>query len=164
MIKGFSNEPSSNEGKTNTWLTPPGIISDLGPFDLDPCAADYQPWKTAARHFTKKVDGLSRQWDGFVWMNPPYGRSTGTWMEKIARHGNGIALVFARTETRMFFESIWKKADALRFVKGRIGFYRPSGKEMGSAAAPSVLVAYGIKAVCRLRTSKIEGFFLDLRR
>ncbi len=40
-------------------------------------------------------------------LNPPYGEQTERWLAKLAKHGNGIALVYARTETKMFFDSVW---------------------------------------------------------
>ena len=43
---------------------------------------------------------------------------------KILEYGNGIALVFARTDTR-WFHNYATKADILCFVKGRLAFYRP---------------------------------------
>lgn len=93
----------STSMKEETWLTPPYIIQALGPFCLDPCAATDQPWSTAVTQFTKPENGLARDWFGFVWCNPPYGRHTGAWLNKLADHGNGLALIFARTETAMFF-------------------------------------------------------------
>lgn len=128
------------------WLTPPEIVRALGSFDLDPCSPICRPWDTAANHFNVNDDGLNREWTGRVWMNPPYGTETGKWLAKLAAHGNGIALIFARTETRMFFESIWPVADALCFIKGRIIFRTVDGKPgKHSGGAPSVLVAYGQK-------------------
>ncbi|WP_223160903.1 phage N-6-adenine-methyltransferase [Salinicola aestuarinus] len=84
------------------WLTPPSILEALGSFDLDPCSPVERPWDTASEHLTLHDDGLSAAWRGRVWLNPPYGRETGLWLEKLAEHGDGIALVFARTETEMF--------------------------------------------------------------
>jgi len=46
-------------------------------------------------------------------MNPPYGNRTKQWMKKMAEHDNGIALIFARTETRIFFPYIWDYADSI---------------------------------------------------
>ena len=43
-------------------------------------------------------------------MNPPYGSETPKWLKKLSEHGNGIALIYARTETRMFFNYVWDKA------------------------------------------------------
>lgn len=84
------------------WLTPPEIIKAFPEFDLDPCAPINRPWPTARAHYTKDDDGLQKDWQGCVWMNPPYGSECQKWLAKLAEHGNGIALVFARTETKMF--------------------------------------------------------------
>lgn len=81
------------------WLTPPEIVHALGDFDLDPCAPVRRPWSTATHHYTVLDNGLTKPWFSRVWMNPPYGRETGIWLNKLAVHGDGIALVFARTET-----------------------------------------------------------------
>lgn len=129
---------------SDTWLTPPHIIDALGPFDLDPCAAINQPWKTAEQHYTIEDNGLLKPWHGRVWLNPPYGRETGTWLARLAVHGDGIALIFARTETAMFFEYVWGMASALLFLEGRLHFHRIDGRRAAAnAGAPSVLVAYG---------------------
>lgn len=146
------------------WLTPPEIISKLGPFDLDPCSPGTRaPWKTASNHYTVEDDGLSRHWFGRVWLNPPYGRETGTWLAKLAEHGNGIALTFARTETEMFFREVWSKANALVFIRGRLHFYHVDGRRAkANAGAPSILIAYGEENVEKLRSCGI-GHFLTLR-
>ena len=50
--------------------------------------------------------------------------------------------MFARTETEMFVEAVWKRATALRFLFGRLYFHRPDGRRAeANAGAPSVLVA-----------------------
>lgn len=105
------------------WLTPPEILKAFGPFDLDPCAPITRPWSMAARHYDINDDGLQQEWAGFVWLNPPYGSNTGKWLARMAEHGNGIALIFARTETDMFFRYVWEKADALLFLRGRLTFH-----------------------------------------
>jgi hypothetical protein len=82
---------------TDSWITPRWLIDRLGPFDLDLCACTPQPWPCAARQYTEADNGLLMPWDGLVWLNPPYGRATGAWLNRLALHGEGIALVFART-------------------------------------------------------------------
>jgi len=139
------------------WLTPPNIPRALGQFDLDPAAPVNRPWDTARQHYTIIDDGLKKPWFGRVWMNPPYGRETGIWLEKLRKHGNGIALIFARTETRMFFKCIWPGADAILFLRGRLAFYHVDGTVGGHAGAPSCLVAFGRKNVDALRACKLEG-------
>ena len=131
--------------KSDEWLTPPDIIWALGaPFDLDPCCPPIMPWSTARKHFCKAQDGLSQKWEGRVWLNPPFGKEAAKWMAKLAEHGNGIALIPARTETRMFFESVWDRATAICFLRGRPHFYRVDGTRAPfNSGAPICLVAYG---------------------
>src|SRR6185312_6793869 len=118
-LKGMTGHHSRVSLK-DEWLTPPEIIDALGPFDLDPCAPleSEAPWPTAAAHYTIEDDGLDPclPWSGRVWCNPPYGDNTGDWLRRLADHGNGIALIFARTETAAFFATVWDRADAVAFL------------------------------------------------
>ncbi len=143
-MRGMSGHQSAR-AQSVEWETPPAIIAALGPFDDDVCAPD-QVW-----------DGLSRDWKGRVWCNPPYGRNVEAWMEKMACHGRGSALVFARTETRWFGNWVWPHATALLFIYGRLHFYRQGRRAEANAGAPSVLIAYGDYDAYRLRASAIPG-------
>ena len=154
--RAWSHERSPT-GKCE-WLTPPEIIRALGRFDLDPCAPRHRPWPTARCHYTVAEDGLRQAWFGRVWLNPPYGRETPRWLARLAEHGNGVALIFARTETRMFFQYIWAAAQAVLFLRGRLTFYNPDGSRPGnSGGAPSCLVAYGWHNVAALAASGLDG-------
>jgi ethanolamine utilization protein EutQ (cupin superfamily) len=96
-------------------------------------------------------------------MNPPYGNHAATWLERLAKHGDGIALVFARTETRMFFDWVWPYASAMLFIEGRLHFHRPDGtRAKANSGAPSVLIAYGHEAAQRLITSDIPGARVEI--
>lgn len=149
--------------KTDEWLTPPRIIKNLGRFDLDPCAAINQPWSTAEHHYTVMDDGLLQPWFGRVWCNPPYGKETGRWLDRLSIHGNGIALTFARTETKMFFRYVWPRADAVLFIKGRLHFYDINGQRApANSGGPSILIAYGYNNVNALKNCDIEGKLLEL--
>lgn len=154
---------------TDVWLTPPPLLVKLGAFDLDPCSPLNRPWDTAKTHYTIEDDGLNQPWFGRVWMNPPYGRGMDKWMLKLKHHaqtgaGTGIALIFARTETKTFFDYVWDGADAILFIKGRIKFFTPEGKEAGTAGSPSVLIAYGEQEIETLRNSGIPGKLLLLKK
>lgn len=86
-------------------------------------------------------------------MNPPYDRRViNRWMDKLATHGMGIALVFARTETAWFHDQVWKRANAVFFFEGRLDFYTPQGLRANfNCGAPSCLAAYGYGCTERLR-------------
>jgi hypothetical protein len=163
MRQGFLHGFRSAEAK-DEWLTPPSIIAALGAFDLDPCSPVAAPWPTAKKHLTVKDDGLMQQWIGRVWLNPPYGNETGKWMQRIAEHGCGVALVFARTETEWFFESVWGVADAIFFLKGRIAFYHVNGERGDAAGAPSVLIAYGDANVHAIQSSGLNGYLVRMTK
>lgn len=146
--------------RSDVWLTPPELLARLGVFDLDPCAApEPRPWETARRHFALPAhDGLVLPWTGRVWLNPPYSRSAVRWLERMAEHGHGTALAFARTETRWFIDYVWDAATAALFLHGRIHFHRADGsRAVANAGAPSVLVAYGEPDAEQLSRSGIPG-------
>jgi hypothetical protein len=129
---------------TDEWLTPPEILAALGAFDLDPCAPVVRPWAMARHHFTVRDDGLSKPWAGRVWCNPPFGREAVKWLRRMVQHGDGIALVPARTETAMFYECVWGVADAVLFIRGRPHFHRVDGSRAAfNSGAPIALIAYG---------------------
>lgn len=162
----FDTRTAKDLTKTE-WLTPPSILKALGEFDLDPCAPINRPWDMAKRHYTIEDDGLLQEWGGKevrVYCNPPYGTGMERWIKRLKEHGNGIALIFARTEIKMWFDHIWYDADALLFIKGRLDFYHVTGeKGKSSSGAPSVLVAYGADNAWCLENCGIAGRFIDLR-
>lgn len=149
---GFSHESTKN--KTVEWYTPKYIFDAIGIFfDLDPCSPgkDIVPWVPARQVLTIADDGLMAKWTGNVWLNPPYGPRTPYWLERLALHGTGIALLFARTDAK-WFHSFVSMADAVCFVRGRIRFVSEAYSEdyanqqhepKDSPGAGSMLIAYG---------------------
>ena len=153
MRASLSGHQSASANSVD-WLTPPEWIAALGAFDLDPCTPVAMPWSTAARRYSLPDDGLALPWTGRVWCNPPFGSAAADWLRKCAAHGNAIALIPARTETRMFYESVWSRADAVCFVRGRPHFHRPDGSRASfNSGAPICLVAYGTRNVLALERS-----------
>jgi len=151
--------------KTVDWHTPPEIFTALNmEFDLDVASpiggVDWIPTKN---YYTEIDDGLKQDWYGTVWCNPPYGRDTYKWLKKFIEHNEGIALVFARTDTTWFHELV-AKADSILFTKGRLCFYKNGKKpeKQDRAASGSLLVACGDSSVEALKNSGL-GYFIDLR-
>ena len=111
------------------WYTPTEVIervvSMFGTIDLDPCSNSGDPRIPAQKHYREADNGLDQPWRGKVYMNPPYGREIGAWVDKLAEefeYGNvpeAIALVPARTDT-----SWWAHLPAATvcFVTGRLSF------------------------------------------
>jgi hypothetical protein len=149
------------------WLTPPAWIAALGTFDLDPCAALRMPWSTARVMWDRADDGLSRAWQGRVWLNPPYGtpRVIEPWMARMATHRDGIALIFARTETACWFKYVWGVAHSVLFVAGRPHFYDVQGQRApGNSGAPVALIAYTAADRGALEGSGIRGKLVTMER
>ena len=136
---GYAHDGDDSHDTPESFYRP--IARAVGGFDLDPCAS--QTSDLADRNVTKDEDGLSFDWYGTVFMNPPYSDVT-TWMEYANKQhvaGNTdliVFLVYARTGTRWYH---WhaKVADLLCFVKGRLTF----GDGDYAAPAPSLVGVYG---------------------
>lgn len=171
VMRGFlgHESPVANH---HDWITPKPIIDALGIFDLDPCQSHNQPWACASRGYTADDDGLTKPWSGCVWLNPPYGRDIERWIARLAEHGNGVALMFARTDTK-WFHSFCSQSHGMLFLAGRVRFFDGQGHpwmfrdehgaarkpQPGGAAAtsPSVLVAFGEGAWRRVWRSSLIG-------
>lgn len=149
-------------GETTEWYTPPEVFAALGiDFELDPAAPPGGvPWVPAKRSYCRVDDGLAREWEGRVWLNPPYGPTTGAWLRRLAEHGDGIALVFARCDTAWFHELV-PRATAVCFVAGRLRFVPGDGRESSSTAgAPSLLIAYGLPSALAVAQSGLGQTFV----
>lgn len=127
--------------KTDQWGTPQDVfdrLQDEFHLDLDVCADELN--RKCPIFFSKEIDGLRQNWNGKrCWMNPPYGREIGKWVEKAATGGAAIvvALLPARTDTRWWHDYIQGKAE-VRFIKGRLKF----GDSKNSAPFPSCVVIF----------------------
>lgn len=128
---------------TDEWATPQKLFDPLDAefhFTLDPCSTDQNA--KCEKHYTKVQDGLAQDWTGeTVWCNPPYGRDVGKWIRKCYEHfmggGTAVMLLPARTDTKVFHEYIYGKAE-IRFIRGRVRF----GNSKYNAPFPSMIVIY----------------------
>jgi hypothetical protein len=156
----------SPRSATVDWLTPPEWITALGPFGLDPCTPVYMPWRTALQRYSVADDGLTKEWQGRVWLNPPYGPPAviEPWMARMAAHNFGTALIFARTDTRCWHRYVFPAATAVLFVNGRPRFHHGDGtRARANCGAPVALVAYGEFDARVLRQSGPKGCFIRLK-
>lgn len=111
--------------KTPEWATPQAFFDNLDKefhFTLDVCATPENA--KCKRYFTKEQDGLAQEWDGVVWMNPPYGKEIRKWVEKCVNYsGASVMLLPARVDTLWFHDLIYNNPRAeVRFIKGRLRF------------------------------------------
>jgi hypothetical protein len=141
MLSGLVHESSA--AAPDEWWTPPHIFQALGlTFDLDPCSPGAGLGHVPARrHFTRADDGLSQPWSGLVWCNPPYGSQTPLWMRRMADHGDGVALVFNRSDTRWAQDAL-ASAGAVCFLAGRVRFLK-HGEPQGTPGTGSMLLGWG---------------------
>lgn len=153
------------QSKSVEWYTPPCVFKALGTrFDLDPAApAGGVPWVPAEKHYSRAHNGLAQRWQGRIWLNPPYGLGIGQWMAKLASHGDGLALVFARTDMP-WFQRAFVQASAVCFIKGRLQFVPGEGQPAPrEASAPSVLLAYGTPCALVLADSGLGRLCFPLK-
>ena len=146
-------------GATNEWYTPKHVFDALGcRFDMDVAApADRRFISTPTSRFLW-ADSLSLPWDGFVWMNPPFGARNGLepWLDKFFAHGNGIALTPDRTSAPWWQKNA-ARADAILFIGRKLKFIGADGKPGNSPAQGTTLLAAGSKAARALFHAADQG-------
>ena len=142
--------------KTDKHNTPTAVIDDLATvfdWDLDVCASGPN---VCPFYFDEATNGLIQDWDGLCWMNPPYGRSIGEWVER-ARvdsnwfHSTVVCLLPARTDTAWWQDNI-NLASHVTFIKGRLKF----GDAANSAPFPSAFVVFG--EISRMQAEKLHAY------
>jgi hypothetical protein len=156
-IAGISHE-------NDEWYTPSWMFRALSiEFDLDPCSPGNPPSTVPAkRHLTKADNGLTADWSGSVWLNPPFSGKR-PWYDRLVVHGDGIALMPARPETHDL-QTYMQAANAILFLRGRIYFERgsrPGGNGTGGVTTTPpfgiVLCAYGDRMAKALLESRLLG-------
>jgi len=117
--------------------TPKGFYNQLNEefnFNFDPCPLRERP----------DFDGLSINWKGRVYINPPYGRAIPLWLNKALeeleakRIEIAVFLLPSYTDVKWFHEIALLKADEIRFIKGRLKF----GNHNNSAPFASLLLIF----------------------
>lgn len=148
-------------GASDEWYTPKYIFDALDVrFDLDvanaaiggahvPCDVSYGS------------EGLSRDWSGLVWMNPPFGGRNGLvpWLDKFFDHGNGIALTPDRTSAP-WWQDAARRADAVLFISPKVKFERPDGSVGKSPGTGTTLFAIGRPGVEAINRAAKAGLGL----
>lgn len=128
----------------NEWYTPAAYIEAarevMGGIDLDPASSSAANRVVrAARFLSISDDGLTQEWRGKVWLNPPYTQpDIQRFMQKLidefsaGRVGEAIALTHNYTDTA-WFHLTSSAANGICFTRGRIAFEAPDGRK----AAPT---------------------------
>lgn len=138
----------------NEWYTPEKYIElarqVLGVIDLDPASCELANETVKAERFYSEQDnGLTKEWTGRVWMNPPYGSDLiGQFTEKFTEEYNagniteGIVLVNNATETAWFCQMMEGGASAVVFPRGRIRYNSPT-KESNAPIQGQAFIYFG---------------------
>jgi ParB-like chromosome segregation protein Spo0J len=127
----------------NEWYTPAEYADMarevMGSIDLDPASCvEANEVIQASQFYTKEDDGLTKDWKGNLWINPPYSRDLmPAFVDKLKQSfingdvDSAILLSHNNTDTA-WFHSLASVSSAICFPKKRIKFYR--GEEI---AAPT---------------------------
>jgi len=124
------------------WETPKDLYAKLNiefNFNLDPCCSKETAKCTS--FYTIEDDGLSKNWEGNVFMNPPYGREIVNWIKKAKEESDKgatvVCLVPARTDTKWWHTYCMKSAE-IRLLTRRLTFEGANNK----ATFPAAIVVF----------------------
>jgi hypothetical protein len=101
---------------------------------------------------------LGTPWEGFVWMNPPFGGRNALvpWLAKFFDHGEGIALTPDRTSAP-WWQQFAPRADLILFVAPKLKFIAASGTPGKSPAQGTCLMAAGMEGMRALHRAQRAG-------
>lgn len=127
----------------NEWYTPAGYIEAarrvMGAIDVDPASSAIANERVgASTYFTEEDDGLTQEWKGRVWMNPPYAQPlisqfSDALAEKLLSGEVKEACVLVNNATDTgWFHRLASVSSAICFPKGRIRFIDPEGNPSGA--------------------------------
>jgi phage N-6-adenine-methyltransferase len=119
----------------------------MGAIDLDPASNEIaQEWIKATAYYTAEDNGLAHEWHGRIWLNPPWGRLTGEFVEKLAKEitagrvTEAVVLVNAHATDTEWFSPLLD--GLLCFTDHRINYVSPDDVSSGSTHG-SVFVYFG---------------------
>lgn len=129
--------------RTDQWATPRAFFDEwdaIYRFELDVCADSSNA--KCARYFDRQDDGLCQSWSPFrCWMNPPYGRQIGRWVQKAFEESRVgatvVCLLPARTDTAWWHDYVIPRGKVV-FIRGRLRF----GEAKAGAPFPSAVVIF----------------------
>jgi len=139
----------SNNSGENEWYTPECYIESakkvMGNIDLDPASSEIANQTVKANLFySQEEDGLSKEWFGNVWMNPPYSQPLIfqfiTKLVESNKINQAIVLVNNGTETQ-WGQLLLSNSNAVCFHQSRIRFIDKYGN-LGQAPLQGQMICY----------------------
>jgi len=139
----------SNNSGENEWYTPECYIESarlvMGTIDLDPASSEIANQTVNANLFyNQEEDGLSKEWFGNVWMNPPYSQPLiFQFISKLVESkgvNQAIVLVNNGTETQ-WGQLLLSNSSAVCFHQSRIRFIDKYGN-LGQAPLQGQMICY----------------------
>jgi len=139
-----------NNSGNSEWYTPQLYVDaareTMGGIDTDPCSCQAANGVVKANLFYDEADnGLGREWNGSVFVNPPYGDGAvdafaAKLLSEIAagRTTQAVFLVNNCTETK-WFQSLISSASAVCFPRGRISFWSLENKSKSPLQGQAVM-------------------------
>ena len=151
-VSTLKNVHVANNSGENEWYTPPEYLESarvvMGSIDLDP-ASSRAANKTvkATKFYSKKDNGLIKDWRGNVWLNPPYAQPLiSNFSEKLINEiisiNQAIVLVNNATETN-WLQPLLENSDVVCFLKGRVKFIDKDGDPGGAPLQGQVILYFG---------------------
>jgi ParB family chromosome partitioning protein len=165
---------SQNSGQ-EAWYTPPEYIEAaravLGEIDLHPASSEKAQETVQARQFfTIEGDGLSKRWEGRIWLNPPYNQNlVDKFVLKLCEHFDQGEVTAALLLTNNCTETLWlqraaKSAAAICLPAGRVHFLNEEGDPVGAPLQGQVLSYFGPEVERFLTTFHDFGFCARIER
>lgn len=124
----------------NEWYTPAEHIERarrvLGGFDVDPASNPIaQKTVRAGAYYTEETNGLDKEWNGNVWLNPPYAQpAISHFADKMVEEYTSGRCAEAIVLTHNYTDTAWHQSmslacSAICLPKGRIRFESPTGEK-----------------------------------
>ena len=144
----------SHSSGENEWYTPPVYAEAarevMQTIDLDPASSEIANTTIKAKKImTEEDNGLEQEWEGNVWLNPPYSQplidefsEAVTKKYKDGEISQACILVNNATETR-WFQRMLEISDAVCFIRGRVKFLDKQGEGTGAPLQGQAIIYLG---------------------
>ena len=148
-------------GEIDYW-TPKDFFDGLeyryGEFTLDVAAS--QENTKCLQFYDIESNGLSRDWTGNVWCNPPYNK-IGPWITKAIEEVKlggieHVVMLLPNGISTKWFLMAWENAARMEIVHGRLNFKGPNASDSEKANSPMGSIVFVFSAGRRLSQPEVR--------